>query len=599
MSRRVTHDGKGVLQVRFSFDRTLVDRIKTLPNRRWNATERYWWVPESDVVLLVDLLRTESFSFDAQTRELYGLMGGTAALEAAPDLSRGPTLPGLFDEPEAQDGSSAQPRTGGDDYTVAQLNARVQAVIESAFPAPVWLVGEISGFNKNAHRRHVSFELAERTDCGETVSKISATLFEGTRREITRQLARAGDPFQLEDEVTVRMRVRVELYVPWGQYRVVVEELDVSYTLGEAARRREEIVRRLIEAGLAERNPALPLPALPLRIALITSLGSDAFNDVLRTLQESGYAFRVTAHGARVQGHATEPSVLNALDWIRERGDRFDVVLICRGGGSRTDLVWFDSEPLGRAVAEFPLPVLVGIGHEQDRSVLDAVARSCKTPTAAARSLVDRVAESVERVETCRRRILEAAELQIREGRQEGAERGRRLALASRNLLDRERTKLAHGRRRLALGLRARMTAARQLLARWSTLIPRGATTELGKQRLLLAGVLRSVRAAARRELETAGATLRRGAGSIGPLSARRVGLESERAGARARRLQLVDPRRVLERGYAILRGAGGGVLTEAGAAPSGTLVHAELKRGALNLRSEGEVPESGGERGS
>jgi exodeoxyribonuclease VII large subunit len=148
---------------------------------------------------------------------------------------------------------------------------------------------------------------------------------------------------------------------------------------------------------------------VPLRVGLITSLGSDAYNDVLRTLQESGFAFRVTAHGARVQGRSTEPSVLNALDWFRERAADFDVILVCRGGGSRTDLAWFDSVQLGRAVALFPLPVVVGIGHEQDFSVLDAVGWRAKTPTAAASLLVDAVARSLDDLELRGSAVLDVA----------------------------------------------------------------------------------------------------------------------------------------------------------------------------------------------
>jgi len=205
----------------------------------------------------------------------------------------------------------------------------------------------------------------------------------------------------------------------------VVEELDVHYTLGEAARRREEIVRRLTEQGLLGLNTSLPLAALPLRVGLVTSLGSDAYNDVLRTLEESGFAFRVLAHGARVQGHATEPSVLNALDTLRRHADALDVVLICRGGGSRTDLAWFDSETLGRAVAEFPLPVIVGIGHEQDRSVLDEVGRRCKTPTAAAALLVETVRAGLDAIETAASGLLDLAARRVRQSFIEVAPRAR------------------------------------------------------------------------------------------------------------------------------------------------------------------------------
>jgi exodeoxyribonuclease VII large subunit len=543
MSRRVTHDGAGRIEVRFPFDRGLVELVKTLPSRRWNPAEKFWSVPELAVVQLVDLLIGKGFSFDKETRTLYSQMGGTSTLDTPRTSAPGPQLPGLFDEPE---NTSVSPTTSEpDDYTVSRLNEKVKAVIEQTFPTAIWLVGEVSGFNKSAHRKHVTFELAEREPGGATISKIPATLFQGTRKEIEKALKAAGDPFQLEDEISVRMRIRVELYVPWGQYRAVVEELDVNYTLGEAARRREEIIRKLVEAGLVGINSELPMAPLPLRVALITSLKSDAYNDVLRTLQESGFAFEVTAHGARVQGHSTQPSVLNALDWIRERADNFDVVLICRGGGSRTDLVWFDSEKLGKTVALFPIPIVIGIGHEQDQSVLDAVGRSCKTPTAAAALIVEAVQQSLERIETVRSELLDLASQQIREEQRRGYERAERLVRSARTLLQSATESLKHRRHRAVQGVKALLTAARMTVVRWISLIPRNATVHVQRER--------------------------------------------ERSESRDRRLRLLNPRRVLERGYAILRQQDGKVLTAAAMAPAGSLVSAELKSGKLKLRSEGE----------
>jgi exodeoxyribonuclease VII large subunit len=598
VTREVRHDGVGALEVRFPFDRALVELLKTLPKRRWNAAERFWSVPEADVVRLVDLLEPERFRFDARTRETYRAFGGRLLLDGAePETAPAPRLPGLFDGLDEPRGASEPARAGAaGDYTVSALNERVREVIEGAFPQPVWLVGEISGFNRNAHKSHVGFQLVEQDASGRTVSKVDATVFERTRREIERQLAQAGDPFRLEDEVTVRVRASVGLYVPWGAYRVVVEELDLAYTLGEAARRREEILRLLAAEGLLGLNAARPLPALPLAVGLVTSLGSDAYNDVLRTFQESGFAFRVVAHGARVQGHATEPSVLNALEALAARAADLDVVLICRGGGSRTDLAWFDSAALGRAVARFPLPVIVGIGHEQDRSVLDEVARRAKTPTAAAQLLVETVRRSLEAVEAVGTATLAVAARHLAEERRRGTERGRRLGLAARSLLAREAVRGAHRRERARRGAFALLARASERLDRFVRDIPRAVSIQLSRDRTFLIHAWRTLGQAARRDLAAARRGVETFSRALTPVARRRVERERERGAARERRLHLVDPRRVIERGYAILRGPEGRVLSEAAAAPAGTAVSAQLKHGALRLRSEGAAGLAGGD---
>jgi exodeoxyribonuclease VII large subunit len=518
LSREVVHGSTGALHVRFPFDRRLVELVKSLPRRRWQAIEKVWWVPDDDVLIVVELLAPEGFAFDDGVRRLYEERGGARPIAA---------------------------ETPADHWTVGRLNREVKAALERAFPSSIWLVGEISGFNRNRHKRHVGFNLLER-DGGEAQAyQVGAIVFEETRREIERKLAAAGAPFALEDEVQVRVLVKVDLYDAWGAYRVVVEDLDLAFTLGETARRREEIVRKLAAAGLLERNPALPFPELPLRVGLITSLNSDAYHDVLRTLGESGFAFAVTAHGARVQGRSTESSVLNALDFFRMRQGYFDVVLICRGGGSRTDLAWFDSEPLGRAVALFGLPVVVGIGHEQDVSVLDHVARHAKTPTAAAAMLVERVEAALDRIEIAGRAVLDHAASLLEEARLARLDAVARLARASSRHVESSR-----------IGL---LAAARQL----------------GQ--------------AARRDLASERGRVAAAATMLAPRAGRALAFDLERLDARARRLHLVHPRRVVERGYAILRGENGRVVDDPAAAPRGARVTAELRAGRLSLVAEGE----------
>ncbi len=590
MSRHVIHDGAGRLEVRFPFDRALVDLVKSLPSRRWNAEDKFWSVPEADVILLVDLLLGRGFEFDRATCDLYRSLGGAADLDAKPARRRSPPPGTDADQPSLfplDDVATGDPG----DLTVSRLNERVREAIQAAFPAPVWLVGEVSGFDKSAHKRHVTFELVERSADARAVSKVPAVLFQATRQAVEDALHVAGDPFRLGDEVTIRARVTVDLYAPWGQYRVVVEEIDLRYTLGEAARRRDEVVGRLAAAGLLGRNVGLPIPPVPLRVGLITSLGSDAYNDVLHTLRESGLAFDILAHGARVQGHATEPSVLNALDWFRERAERFDVVLICRGGGSKTDLVWFDSEALGRAVAEFPLPIVVGIGHEQDRSVLDAVARSYKTPTAAAGFLVDTVRAYLDAVESLGSAVLVAASAATVAERARVLHSGRRLALAARERLGHERDALDLRRRRAVLGARGSIERARARLARAATLIPRDARRALERQTQLLSHAVQALRQGGARDLRSARERVERTARDVLARATAALDRETERVLGRARRVHLVHPRRVVERGYAILRDESGRVITSVEAVPPRACVRAELRDGGLRLRSEGSEP--------
>lgn len=539
--RKVFERG-GVLHIQFDFDRDLVNLVKGLPERRWDREKRCWTVPVQHVVAVVELLRGVGFSFDETTLRLY-----------------------------------EEQRTNTSGLTVSQLNLQVRNAIYAAFPSPLWVMGEILGFQKSAHKEVVDFRLAERREDGSIVAEVSAVLFPDARLLIERKLAQAGNPFRLEDEVKVRVLVQVDLKADWGEYRVIVQDLDINYTLGEVARRREEIIRKLTKEGILDLNKSLPFPPLPLRVGLITSLGSDAEKDVLKTLRESGFAFRVTVHGARVQGPYTEASVLNALDWFRERMDEFDVILICRGGGSRTDLAWFDSEVLGRAVAAFPIPVVVGIGHEQDFSVLDYVGWRAKTPTAAAQLLVQRVQETLQGLEDSLERILSHTTKALSEARRAQTERVRRLNLA----------------------VWQKLTAARRDLLRLSQALPRAVGIALGRERDFLDQVRVRLHRAGTRGL---GDVHRRLSELFARVTARAAWLverEKQRLAEREKRLYALDPRRVVERGYAILRRLGNGVVTHPRQAPPGTKLRAELRGGVLWLLSEGGEREGGGEESS
>ena len=560
--RRVTLSPDGNLRIEFPYDRRLVALVKGLPGREWKDGEKFWSVPKEHASAVVELLAPEGFAIDPEVERL----------------------------------SLARRASGPDHLTVGQLNRQAQKALLGAFPSPVWVVGEISGFAKSAHKRWVDFQLVERDSGGAVVARVDAVLSPEDRQNLEAKLAREGVPFRLEDEVQVRVLVTVDLRTDWGRYQVALRDIDVAYTLGEVARRREEILRKLAREGLLERNRALPFPDLPLRVGLVTSLGSDAYHDVLRTFRESGYAFRVTVHGARVQGPSTEPSVLAALEWFRERAGEFDVVLICRGGGSRTDLAWFDSEALGRAVAGFPLPVVVGIGHEEDRCVLDEVGWRQKTPTAAAAFLVERVRASLERVEKGLEGILTGANGHLRDERRAHRERALRLGRAVRARLEGEWRELGHRAARLRRGARGRVLSARERVDRASRALPPSAARLLGRGSARLQDLAGRLVRGGRRSLASARGEVAELARAL-PLRTRgTVRRAAERVEGQAQRLHALDPRRVVERGYAVLRLHEGRVVTDPAQAPPGARLRAELRRGVLLLRSEGEV--KGGERG-
>jgi exodeoxyribonuclease VII large subunit len=553
--RRVVLGPGGLLRIVFPYDPRLVALVKGLPGRQWNNGEKFWSVPKEHVVSVVELLRPHGFAFDEETLRLY----------------------------EAGHGST------GDHLTVSQLNLRAREALLGAFPSPLWLVGEISGFNRNAHKKWVSFHLVERSGSGEILGQVEAVLSPDDRQNLERKIEREGAPFRLEDEIQVRVLVTVDLRADWGRYQVAVRDIDVAFTLGEVARRREEIVRKLTAEGIVERNRSLPFPDLPLRVGVVTSLGSDASFDVVRTFRESGYAFQVVVHGARVQGPSTEPSVLNALDWFRDRASEFDVVLVCRGGGSRTDLAWFDSEALGRAVALFPLPVVVGIGHEEDRSVLDEVGWRQKTPTAAAQFVVDRVRQALDRVEAAAERLLGRAGVKVEEATAAHRERAGRLARAALGVLDGEQRELGHRAGRLRRGIRSRLQLAREAAARFRLSLERSADLLLGRTGAHLDDVAGRVSRGAQRDLVLAGQRVSQAALVLPSRSRMRVDRAAERLEGQAKRLHALDPRRVVERGYAIVRLAEGPVVTDASQAPPQAILKVQLRRGTLRARSEGE----------
>ena len=290
--------------------------------------------------------------------------------------------------------------------SVSQFLDIVKGVLSQAFEGGLWIQGEIEGFNGRG--KHTYFTIVER-ESGKKAA-VSIAIFEYQMRHIKPLLTKHR--LELADGIKVRLYGTPDIYVDRGSFSFKVTNIDPRFTLGDLAGQRDEIVQRLKTRGLYQANKLVTLPVAPLRIALITSIGSAAHADALHELEASGIGFEVLVHDVRVQGAEAVPTVVAAIEQAGVRTD-IDVVMLVRGGGSKTDLLAFDSEEIAAAIGMCPLPVFTGIGHEVDTSIADEVAnRAYKTPTACAAGVVQLVQEFVQSTEDAWSQIsLTASEL--------------------------------------------------------------------------------------------------------------------------------------------------------------------------------------------
>ena len=291
-------------------------------------------------------------------------------------------------------------------WSVGDLCAAIRDTFSAVFPEEIWLEGEIVGLNV-ASSGHVYFDVIEPDSEGSRVDKMSVALWKGRRQGVESVLARA-EAGPLVDGIRVRIRGELSFYAPQGRVQLLMTAIDPHHTLGQLAVDRERVLKSLSVAGLLDANSALKVPLVPLHVGLITSDGSAAYNDFVNEISLSPYPFRISLVHSAVQGAEAESGLIAAIETL---GDvDVDVIAVVRGGGARTDLMAFDLESVATAVAKSTRPVLSGIGHEIDRSVVDEVAHTAfKTPTACAAALVQTVAAFDQNLDLSARRIVNMA----------------------------------------------------------------------------------------------------------------------------------------------------------------------------------------------
>jgi exodeoxyribonuclease VII large subunit len=290
-------------------------------------------------------------------------------------------------------------------YTLHTLNALVREAIAAELPDEYWVEAELSECRES--RGHCYMELVEKDETSNTpVAKASAKCWKQTWAMVQPYFERTtGQP--LRAGMKVLLKVYPQFHEAFG-FSWIVTDIDPNYTLGDMAQRRQQIIAQLKAEGVFDLQRELVIPRFCQRIAVISAATAAGYGDFCRQLEENEYGlvFYPTLFPAVMQGEQVEQSVIAALNRINGHADDYDVVVIIRGGGSTSDMSGFDTLSLAENVANFPLPIITGIGHDRDECVLDMVSNTrVKTPTAAAAFLIAHLADTLQHLNDLQQRL--------------------------------------------------------------------------------------------------------------------------------------------------------------------------------------------------
>ena len=300
-------------------------------------------------------------------------------------------------------------------FSLRQLNLMVRDAIEKQLPDEYWVEAELSECRERGG--HCYMELIEKDEQTNTpIARASAKCWRQTWQMVQPHFEHVtGQP--LHAGLKVLLRVYAQFHETFG-FSWIVTDIDPTYTIGDMARRRQEIIRQLKEEGVFDLQRELHIPMFAQHIAVISAAGAAGYGDFVHQLEDNDYGFKfdVQLFPAIMQGEQVEQSIIAALNKIYEANalvgsptDRFDCVVIIRGGGATADLSGFDTLALAENVAQFPLPIITGIGHDRDESILDMVSNTrVKTPTAAAALLIDNLLQVLTRIDSAQQRITTA-----------------------------------------------------------------------------------------------------------------------------------------------------------------------------------------------
>ena len=307
-----------------------------------------------------------------------------------------------------------------DSLTLFELNNQVKSGMKDIFPDTYWVVGEVSELNIN-QSGHCYLELIEKkADSEQIVARAKATIWAFTFR-ILRPYFESVTGQRFSSGIKIMVQVSIEFHEVYG-YSLNVKDIEPNFTIGDLSRKQQEIIQRLQDEGVFHLNKELELPVVPQRIAVISSKTAAGYGDFVDQLNENrfGYKFTIKLFQAYMQGEEAEQSIIDALEKVFEAVDKFDVVVIIRGGGSQADLNCFNSYWLCYHITQFPLPIITGIGHERDETIADMVSHtSLKTPTAVAEFIINAVSEFDSYLDQLNTQVVDIVSAQLEEWKEE------------------------------------------------------------------------------------------------------------------------------------------------------------------------------------
>ena len=325
-------------------------------------------------------------------------------------------------------------------YSLSELCAEIQEVVENDLLERYWVRAEIASLSA---RGHCYIELVEKAENNTLAAKVRATCWNNVYSLLSAYFIQ-----ETGQALRVGMQVLVEVSVgfhPVYGLSLNIWNIDPTYTQGDLAKQRQATIRRLTEDGVMELQQSLEIPTLVRKVAVISAADAAGYGDFCDQLKNNrfGFRFELSLFAATMQGDHAPRSIIQALGKIASEEEKWDIVVIIRGGGATTDLGCFDDYELASHCAQFPLPILSGIGHTRDMSIVDMVTHtSVKTPTAAAEWLIERVAEQVERVNQLEVRLQRATQYAVVQENNKLQAYLQRMSYSAQRLIMQEQNKL-------------------------------------------------------------------------------------------------------------------------------------------------------------